>query len=72
MSKNVHLFSSYHSELKSSEKGSFFELIASGQKAERRVPFLGMVENAGTGSGYRVAGGEYRVPDSGYRIAGTG
>ena len=40
MSKNVQLFSSYHSELKSSEKGSFFELIASGQKAEKRVPFL--------------------------------
>ena len=39
MSKNVHLFSSYPSKLKSSEKGSFFELIASGQKAEKRYPF---------------------------------
>ena len=43
MSKNVHLFSSYHSELKSSKKGSFFELIASGQKEETRVPFLSLL-----------------------------
>ena len=36
------------------------------------VVLYGMVENAGTGSGYRVLGSGYWVPGTGYRVLGSG